>query len=64
MILIIIGVIVYFVVTSGDEEGTDETPSPEEETASMWHDGPGAVLVAAAGALPPQLIIRGRRPAA
>ena len=60
VILIIIGAIVYFVFIAGDEEGTDETPSPDEETTSMWQGEPGAaVLVAAAPGAQPQIVIPG-----
>lgn len=48
MILIIIGVIVYFVMTS-DEDTPEETPSPEE-TTSMWQGEPGPAVVLAATA--------------
>ncbi|HEX2293788.1 MAG TPA: hypothetical protein VHN37_00590 [Actinomycetota bacterium] len=60
MILLIIAVIVYFVVTSGDDEGTEDTPTGEE-TTSQWEGEPGAALVLAGdadGAVPPRVIVR------
>jgi hypothetical protein len=48
VLLIIIGVIVYFVMTSG-EDTAEETPSPEE-TTSMWQGEPSPALVLAATA--------------
>lgn len=40
--------IVYFVMTSG-EDTAEETPSPEE-TTSMWQGEPGPAVVLAASA--------------
>lgn len=53
--------IVWFVLTSGDDEGTDETPAPEEETTSMWDGEAGGTLLVAgdpARGIPPRLVVR------
>jgi hypothetical protein len=59
VLLIVIAAILYFVFVAGDDEGTDETPAPEE-TTSMWQGEPGAsLLLADAGRdVAPVLILR------
>lgn len=48
VILLIIAAVVYFVVIEGDDAGTDVTPSPAEETTSMWHEEPLPLIFRAA----------------
>lgn len=45
---------------TAEDDGTDETPSPEE-TTSMWEGEPGSVILLADGGSPavsPVLILR------
>lgn len=40
--------IVYFVMTSGEDTDTEDTPAPEE-TTSMWQGEPGGHVFVIAG---------------